>query len=71
MKTRLTVRAYSHIQNLTGTSASHAQLQQIIYLATQFSDHILKIMNVSGYHAGDDILVEVDIGATFLVSWLN
>jgi len=31
-------------------------------MATRFSDHVLKIMNVSGYHAGDNILVEVDIG---------
>src|SRR5271169_2720114 len=58
----LTSSAYSHIQNLTGTSASHAQLQQIIYMASRFSDRILKVMSVSGYHAGDEILVEVDIG---------
>jgi hypothetical protein len=58
----LTFRAYCHIQNLTGTSASNAQLQQIIYMASRFSDRIQKLMNVSGYHAGDDILVEVDIG---------
>jgi hypothetical protein len=56
------ISAYSHIQNLTGTSASNAQLQQIIYMASRFSDRILKVMHVSGYHAGDEILVEVDIG---------
>jgi hypothetical protein len=61
------ISAYSHIQNLTGTSASNAQLQQIIYMASRFSDRILKVMNVSGYHAGDNILVEVDIGTPFLV----
>ena len=32
-------------------------------MASRFSDRILKVMNVSGYHAGDNILVEVDIGA--------
>jgi divalent metal cation (Fe/Co/Zn/Cd) transporter len=54
--------AYSHIRKLTGTAASKAQLQQIIYMASRFSDRILRVMNVSGYHAGDNILVEVDIG---------
>jgi len=62
--------ANSHIQNLTGTSASHAQLQQIIYMAQRFSDHILKVMAVSGYHAGDNILVEVDVGKTVSLSVL-
>ena len=31
-------------------------------MASRFSDRILKVMHVSGYHAGDNILVEVDIG---------
>ena len=31
-------------------------------MACRFSDRILKVMSVSGYHAGDEILVEVDIG---------
>jgi hypothetical protein len=31
-------------------------------MASRFSDRILKVMSVSGYHAGDEILVEVDIG---------
>ena len=33
-------------------------------MASRFSDRILKVMSVSGYHAGDEILVEVDIGTT-------
>jgi divalent metal cation (Fe/Co/Zn/Cd) transporter len=32
-------------------------------MASRFSNHILKVMSVSGYHAGDEILVEVDIGS--------
>ena len=34
-------------------------------MSSRFSDQILKVMSVSGYHAGDDILVEVDIGMSF------
>jgi len=55
-------RAHGHIQNLTGRQASIAQLQQIVYMTSRFSDQILKVMNVSGYHAGDNILVEIDVG---------
>jgi len=43
-------------------------------MAARFSDRILKVMNVSGYHAGDNILVEVDIGTPSLPStfpWLS
>ena len=31
-------------------------------MTSRFSDQILKVMNVSGYHAGDNILVEIDVG---------
>jgi hypothetical protein len=57
-------RAHGHIQNLAGRQASIAQLQQIVYMTSRFSDRILKVMNVSGYHAGDNILVEIDVGMT-------
>jgi len=57
-------RAYAHIRHLTGTVAPKAKLQQIVYMASRFSDRIQKVMNVSGYHAGDNILVEVDLGNT-------
>jgi hypothetical protein len=40
-------------------------------MASRFSDKILKVMNVSGYHAGDDILVEVDIGMLFFLSLIG
>jgi len=55
-------RAYAHIRNLTGTVAPKSKLQQIVYMASRFSDRIQKVMHVSGYHAGDNILVEVDLG---------
>jgi len=64
-------RAHGHIQNLTGRQASIAQLQQIVYMTSRFSDQILKVMNVSGYHAGDNILVEIDVGRGPLPSHLN
>ena len=40
-------------------------------MASRFSDRIQKVMHVSGYHAGDNILVEVDLGNTVSVCiWL-
>jgi len=70
------VRAHGHIQNLAGRHASIAQIQQIVYMTSRFSDRILKVMNVSGYHAGDNILVEIDVGTSpsptdFSRSWLT
>ena len=50
-----------HVQQLTGMSAELVVLQTIVYLAARFSDHILQVPAVSAYHAGDNLLVEVDI----------
>ena len=53
--------ALGHIKNLAGTTADLVTLQTIIYLAARFSDHILYVTSVSAYHAGDNLLVEIDI----------
>ena len=50
-----------HVQQLTGMSAELVVIQTIVYLAARFSDHILQVPAVSAYHAGDNLLVEVDI----------
>jgi cation diffusion facilitator family transporter len=53
--------ATGHVQNLTGMSADLLVVKTILYLSARFSDKILFVSAISAYHAGDNLLVEVDI----------
>jgi cation diffusion facilitator family transporter len=50
-----------HIMNLTGRIADVADIEAVIYMAMRFSDLIQGVTSVAAYHAGDKVVVELDI----------
>lgn len=53
--------AMEHIDNLAGAAADPPDREQILYLCTRFSERIKYITVLNAYHAGDRLMVEVDI----------
>ncbi|KOS20494.1 Metal tolerance protein 5 [Escovopsis weberi] len=50
-----------HIRNLTGVSARPDERNLLLYLTMRFATAIRQIQNLRAYHAGDKLVVEVDI----------
>lgn len=50
-----------HVRNLTGLSASPDERNLLLYLTMRFATAIRQIQNLRAYHAGDKLIVEVDI----------
>ncbi|KAF2258681.1 hypothetical protein CC78DRAFT_477720 [Lojkania enalia] len=50
-----------HIRNLTGAAASADERNILLYLTMRFAKTIKKIQGLQAYHAGDKLIVEVDI----------
>lgn len=53
--------ALEHIDNLTGAAATPQERQMLLYLCTRFSEKIKYITALNAYHAGDRLIVEVDL----------
>lgn len=52
---------FEHIDHLSGSNASKAEYQQVLYMIFRFTDEISKVKNYRMYHMGDQVNVEVDI----------
>lgn len=50
-----------HINNLAGRVADVSDIESVIYMAMRFSDLIEGVTSVAAYHAGDKVVVELDI----------
>lgn len=50
-----------HIPRLTGAAASPDERNVLLYMTMRFSKLIEKIQGLEAYHAGDKLVVEVDI----------
>ena len=50
-----------HIPRLTGAAASADERNILLYMTMRFSKLILKIQGLEAYHAGNKLIVEVDI----------
>lgn len=50
-----------HIKNLSGFSATADQRNVLLYLTMRFAKTIREIQGIQAYHAGDKLIVEVDI----------
>ncbi|KIW09296.1 uncharacterized protein PV09_00213 [Verruconis gallopava] len=50
-----------HIRNLTGAAASADQRNVLLYLTMRFAKTIKQIQGLQAYHAGDKLIVEVDL----------
>ena len=50
-----------HVRNLTGLSAQPDERNLLLYLTMRFATAIRQIQNLRAYHAGDKLIVEVDI----------
>ncbi|CAI6098279.1 unnamed protein product [Clonostachys chloroleuca] len=50
-----------HIRNLSGLSAEPDERNLLLYLTMRFATTIRRIQNLRAYHAGDKLVVEVDI----------
>ncbi|RYP92496.1 hypothetical protein DL770_001362 [Monosporascus sp. CRB-9-2] len=50
-----------HIKNLSGFSATADQRNILLYLTMRFAKTIKQIQGLQAYHAGDKLIVEVDI----------
>jgi cation diffusion facilitator family transporter len=50
-----------HVSNLTGRNADPEDLKVILYLCMRFAEKIDMIKDISCYHVGDSINVEVDL----------
>ena len=50
-----------HIRNLAGRAADATDIECVIYMAMRFSDLVTSITSVAAYHAGDKIVVELDV----------
>lgn len=50
-----------HITNLAGRVADVSDIESVIYMAMRFSDMIEAVTSVAAYHAGDKLVVELDI----------
>lgn len=53
--------AMEHIDNLTGAACSPLERQQLLYMCFRFSERIKYITALNAYHAGDRLMVEVDV----------
>ncbi|CAG8544349.1 1085_t:CDS:2 [Ambispora leptoticha] len=53
--------AREHVQMLVGKSADPAVLQHLTYIALTHNEKILQVDTCRAYHAGNNIIVEVDI----------
>lgn len=51
----------THIRNLTGAAASATDRNILLYLTMRFAGTIQQIQGLQAYHAGDKLIVEVDI----------
>lgn len=51
----------THIRNLTGAAASATDRNILLYLTMRFAGSIRQIQGLQAYHAGDKLIVEVDI----------
>jgi len=51
----------NHIRNLTGAAASADERNVLLYLTMRFAESIKQITSVQAYHAGDKLIVEVDV----------
>ena len=56
-----TVTSIEHISNLTGRNADPEDFKVILYLCMRFAEKIQMIKDISCYHVGDSINVEVDL----------
>lgn len=50
-----------HIRNLTGCAATADERNILLYLTMRFAKTIKQIQGINAYHAGDKLIVEVDI----------
>lgn len=50
-----------HIRNLAGRAADAGDVEGVVYMAMRFSDFVGAITSVAAYHAGDKIVVELDV----------
>lgn len=53
--------AMEHIDNLIGAACSPLERQQLLYMCIRFSERIKYITALNAYHAGDRLMVEVDV----------
>ncbi|KAL2263845.1 hypothetical protein VTK26DRAFT_4754 [Humicola hyalothermophila] len=53
--------SYEHIRRLSGFSATPDQRNILLYLTMRFAKTIKRIQGLQAYHAGDKLIVEVDI----------
>jgi divalent metal cation (Fe/Co/Zn/Cd) transporter len=53
--------SYAHIRNLTGAAACADDRNFLLYLTMRFAKTIKCIQALQAYHAGDKLIVEVDI----------
>ncbi|KAK4128302.1 hypothetical protein N657DRAFT_695452 [Parathielavia appendiculata] len=53
--------SYEHIRHLSGFSATADQRNILLYLTMRFAKTIKQIQGLQAYHAGDKLIVEVDI----------
>jgi cation diffusion facilitator family transporter len=56
-----TKTSFEHIRHLTGFSATADQRNILLYLTMRFAKTIKQIQGLQAYHAGDKLIVEVDI----------
>jgi divalent metal cation (Fe/Co/Zn/Cd) transporter len=50
-----------HIRNLSGAAATADERNVLLYLTMRFAKTIKQIQGLQAYHAGDKLIVEVDI----------
>lgn len=55
------ITAFEHIDNLTGAVAAPNDYKVVLYLAYRFAESIKKITALKVYHAGDNLIVEIDL----------
>lgn len=55
------ITSVEHISNLTGRNADPEDFKVILYLCMRFAERIKMIKDISCYHVGDSINVEVDL----------
>ncbi|KAH0542258.1 hypothetical protein FGG08_003380 [Glutinoglossum americanum] len=59
--TNWSLTSASHIRNLTGAAATADERNVLLYLTMRFARTIKQIQSLQAYHAGDKLIVEVDI----------
>jgi divalent metal cation (Fe/Co/Zn/Cd) transporter len=55
------ITSLGHIRNLTGAAASADDRNFLLYLTMRFAKTIKHIQGLQAYHAGDKLIVEVDV----------